>query len=136
LPAGLRLEWSRRTEWDDWSRLSEGCYALRTNLRDWSSEALWRTCIQLSEAEAFLRIHKSELSIRPIWHQREDRVLAHILVCVRAVEDAGAMAEPRWPRQQPAPSSPGTRLHHQHRRHPADRGASRPRTAIALRRAP
>jgi transposase len=81
LPAGLRLEWSRRAEWDDWSRHSEGCYVLRTNLRDWSSEALWRTYIQLSEAEAAFRITKSELSIRPIWHQREDRVLAHILVC-------------------------------------------------------
>ena len=84
LPAGLRLEWSRRAEWDDWSRHSEGCYVLRTNLRDWSSEALWRTDIQLSEAEAAFRINKSELSIRPIWHQREDRVLAHILVCFLA----------------------------------------------------
>jgi transposase len=84
LPAGLRLEWSRRAEWDDWSRHSEGCYLLRTNLRDWTSEALWRTYIQLSEAEAAFRIHKSELSIRPIWHQREDRVLAHILVCFLA----------------------------------------------------
>ena len=84
LPAGLRLEWSRRAEWDDWSHHSEGCYVLRTNLRDWSSEALWRTYIQLSEAEAAFRIHKSELSIRPIWHQREDRVLAHILVCFLA----------------------------------------------------
>ncbi len=84
LPAGLQLEWSRRAEWDDWSRHSEGCYVLRTNLRDWSSEALWRTYIQLSEAEAAFRIHKSELSIRPIWHQREDRVLAHILVCFLA----------------------------------------------------
>ena len=84
LPAGLRLEWSRRAEWDDWSRHSEGCYVLRTNLRDWSSEALWRTYIQLSEAEAAFRIHKSELSIRPIWHQRADRVLAHILVCFLA----------------------------------------------------
>lgn len=84
LGARLRLEWSRRAEWDDWSRHSEGCYVLRTNLRDWSSEALWRTYIQLSEAEAAFRIHKSELSIRPIWHQREDRVLAHILVCFLA----------------------------------------------------
>jgi transposase len=84
LPAGLRLEWSRHAEWDDWSRHSEGCYLLRTNLRDWTSEALWRTYIQLSEAEAAFRIHKSELSIRPIWHQREDRVLAHILVCFLA----------------------------------------------------
>ena len=83
-PAGLRLAWSARPEWDEWSRTSEGCYVLRTNLSDWTSEDLWRTYIQLSEAEAAFRIHKSELSIRPIWHQREDRVLAHILVCFLA----------------------------------------------------
>src|SRR5512145_1314743 len=70
-PAGLRLAWSMRPEWDEWSRTSEGCYVLRTYL-------------QLSEAEAAFRIHKSELSIRPIWHQRTDRVLAHILVCFLA----------------------------------------------------
>jgi transposase len=82
--AGLRLAWSARPEWDEWSRTSEGCYVLRTNLSDWTSEELWRTYIQLSEAEAAFRIHKSELSIRPIWHQRTDRVLAHILVCFLA----------------------------------------------------
>ena len=84
LPAGLRLDWSVRPEWDDWSRHSEGCYVLRTNIADWTQEALWRTYIQLTEAEAAFRIHKSELSIRPIWHQRQDRVLAHILVCFLA----------------------------------------------------
>lgn len=84
IPAGMRLEWSARPEWDEWSRRSEGCYVLRTNIRDWSPEELWRTYIQLTEAEAAFRIQKSELSIRPIWHQREDRVLAHILVCFLA----------------------------------------------------
>jgi len=84
LLAGLRLDWSIWAEWDDWSRHSEGCYVLRTNVQDWTPEALWRTYIQLSEAEAAFRINKSELSIRPIWHQREDRVLAHILVCFLA----------------------------------------------------
>lgn len=82
--AGRRLEWSARDEWDEWSRHSEGCYVLRTNVADWTPEALWRTYIQLTEAEAAFRIHKSELSIRPIWHQRQDRVLAHILVCFLA----------------------------------------------------
>ncbi len=84
LPAGLRLEWSARPEWDEWAIHSEGCYVLRTNLQNWTSEDLWRTYIQLTEAEAAFRIHKSELSIRPIWHQREDRVLAHIMVCFLA----------------------------------------------------
>ena len=81
VPAGVRLTWSVRPEWDDWSRHNEGCYVLRTNVRDWDAAELWRTYIQLSEAEAAFRIHKSDLSIRPIWHQRQDRVLAHILVC-------------------------------------------------------
>jgi transposase len=83
-PAGVRLKWSARPDWDDWARHSEGCYLLRTNITDWDAEQLWRTYIQLSEAEAAFRIHKSELAIRPIWHQREDRVQAHILVCFLA----------------------------------------------------
>ncbi len=35
-------------------------------------------------SEAAFRIHKSDLSIRPIWHQKQERVLAHILVCFLA----------------------------------------------------
>jgi Transposase DDE domain len=82
--SGLRLVWSARAEWDEWARHSEGCYVLRSNIADWSPEDLWRTYIQLAEAEAAFRIQKSELSIRPIWHQRENRVKAHILVCFLA----------------------------------------------------
>jgi hypothetical protein len=84
MASGLRLLWSTRAEWDEWARHSEGCYVLRSNLTDWSPEDLWRTYIQLAEAEAAFRIQKSELSIRPIWHQREGRVKAHILVCFLA----------------------------------------------------
>ncbi|MCG8421288.1 MAG: transposase [Proteobacteria bacterium] len=82
--AGLRVEWTARPEWDDWSRCSEGCYVLRTNVGDWTPQQLWGTYIQLTEAEAAFRIHKTELSLRPIWHQRPDRVNAHILVCFLA----------------------------------------------------
>jgi transposase len=83
-PAGLALKWSSRSEWDEWAQHSEGCYVLRTNVMHWDAETLWQTYMQLTEAEAAFRIHKSELSIRPIWHQREDRVRAHILVCFLA----------------------------------------------------
>ena len=83
-PAGVRLEWTARPEWDDWARWSEGCYVLRTNVTDWSPDELWRTYIQLTDAEAAFRIQKSELGIRPVWHQRADRVQAHILVCFLA----------------------------------------------------
>jgi hypothetical protein len=40
--------------------------------------------VQLSDAEAAFRIHKSDLSIRPIWHQKQNRVHAHIFVCFLA----------------------------------------------------
>ena len=83
-PSGLRLQWSVKEEWSEWAQLTEGTYVLRSNVTDWSAEELWRTYIQLSEAEAAFRIHKSDLRIRPIWHQREDRVQAHILVCFLA----------------------------------------------------
>ena len=42
-PAGVRLKWSVRPEWDDWARHSDGCYVLRTNIPDWDVEQLWRT---------------------------------------------------------------------------------------------
>lgn len=80
----LRLTWTVHPEWEDWARLSEGCYILRTNIADWTPETLWSTYIQLTDAEAAFRIHKSDLSLRPIWHQKAHRVQAHILVCFLA----------------------------------------------------
>ena len=82
--AGLRLEWSVQSAWDEWASASAGCYVLRTNVADWTPEALWRTYVQLTEAEAAFRIHKTDLSLRPIWHQKAERVQAHILVCFLA----------------------------------------------------
>jgi len=79
-----RLKWNKIEAHRDWVTLSAGCYLLRTNVRDWTDEELWQAYMQLTEAEAAFRIHKTDLSIRPIWHQREDRVLAHILVCFLA----------------------------------------------------
>jgi transposase len=79
-----RLKWKKAQVVRDWATLSMGCYLLRTNVRDWTDEELWKAYIQLTEAEAAFRIHKADLSIRPIWHQKEERVLAHILVCFLA----------------------------------------------------
>jgi len=78
------LHWSRSEARGEWARLSEGCYVLRSNVTDWTPEELWRAYIQLTEAEAAFRIQKSDLEIRPVWHQRQDRVEAHILVCFLA----------------------------------------------------
>ena len=46
-----------------------------------TDEALWQTYSQLTQAEAAFRIQKSDLAIRPIWHHKEGRIKAHILIC-------------------------------------------------------
>jgi hypothetical protein len=78
------VSWQKNETWRQWATLNEGCYLLRTNVTDWSAEDLWQAYIQLTEAEAAFRIHKSDLRIRPVWHQTEERVQAHILVCFLA----------------------------------------------------
>ncbi len=103
--AKLSVTWTKRSEWQAWSRLSEGCYLLRTNLNGYSAEELWKMYMQLMDAEAAFRVHKSELALRPIYHHKEDRVEAHILVCFLAyvlwktmerwMEGAGLGAAPR-----------------------------------------
>ena len=82
--ARLKVSWKRNARWSDWAALSEGCYLLRTNLNETDPATLWKRYIQLTEAEWAFRISKDELEIRPIWHQTEPRVLAHILVCFLA----------------------------------------------------
>ena len=83
-PAGFHLHVAHNAAFDDWAALSEGAYILRSNITDWSDEQLWRAYIQLAQAEAAFRIQKDQLRVRPIWHQRADRVQAHILVCFLA----------------------------------------------------
>jgi transposase len=83
-PAGFRLDVIYNDAFDDWAAISEGAYLLRSNICDWSDQQLWKAYIQLTQAEAAFRIQKDQLNLRPIWHQREDRVQAHILVCFLA----------------------------------------------------
>jgi transposase len=83
-PAGFRLHVAYNTSFDDWAAISEGAYLLRSNIADWDDQQLWKAYIQLTQAEAAFRIHKDQLHVRPIWHQRPDRVEAHILVCFLA----------------------------------------------------
>ncbi len=78
------IAWQKIETWRQWAELSEGYYMLRTNINDWKAGELWEAYIQLTQAETAFRIHKSDLKIRPIWHQKEERVKAHILVCFLA----------------------------------------------------
>ena len=79
-PAGVRLLWEMKKDREAWRDLREGAYMLRTNLQADSAEQMWSMYMQLTEAEASFRALKSELSIRPLFHQKEPRVKAHVLV--------------------------------------------------------
>jgi len=80
----VEIAWQKVEIWRQWAELSEGYYMLRTNIKDWKAGDLWEAYIQLTQAETAFRIHKSDLKLRPIWHQKEERVKAHILVCFLA----------------------------------------------------
>jgi hypothetical protein len=77
---GVRLFWQIKEDRRNWRQAREGAYLLRTNLTAETAEELWSKYMQLTEAEASFRALKSELSVRPLYHQLEPRVKAHILV--------------------------------------------------------
>jgi transposase len=77
---GVRLFWEVNQDRQDWRKQREGAYMLRTNLQADNAADLWANYMQLTEAEASFRALKSELSIRPLFHQLEPRVKAHVMV--------------------------------------------------------
>jgi len=79
-PDGIRLHWEIKQDRKVWRELREGAYMLRTNLQAGTAEELWSQHMQLTEADASFRTLKSDLYIRPLFHQLEPRVKAHVLV--------------------------------------------------------
>jgi hypothetical protein len=77
---GIRLHWEIKADRQQWRGMREGTYMLRSNLQAGTAEELWLRYMQLTEAEASFRALKSELSIRPLFHQLEPRVKAHVMV--------------------------------------------------------
>src|SRR5438067_7392675 len=77
---GVRLFWQIKEDRKHWRESREGAYLLRTNLKAETAEQLWSQYMQLTEAEASFRALKTELSIRPLFHQKERRVKAHVMV--------------------------------------------------------
>ena len=65
-------------------RRREGRYLLRTNLCGRNPQELWQFYIQLTEVEAAFRNLKDDLQLRPIYHQLENRIEAHIFVAFMA----------------------------------------------------
>ena len=63
-----------------------GVYCLRTNLADWDRETLWRTYTMLTDVEAVFRSLKSELGLRPVFHQTQKRSDGHLFITVIAYQ--------------------------------------------------
>jgi len=74
LALGRYRQWYRR----------EGRYLLRTNLTETDPKVLWEYYLQLVAIEAAFKNLKGDLKIRPIFHQKEDRIEAHIFVAYLA----------------------------------------------------
>ena len=77
----LTINAQRKAELDEWAARADGAYLLRTNLTDRSAEELWRTYMGLTQIEDSFRIAKHDLELRPIFHHKQERTQAHILVC-------------------------------------------------------
>ena len=107
------IAYQRNPRWGEWRTLAEGCYLLRSNLTETDPAVLWKRYIQLTEAEWAFRISKDELDIRPIWHQKQERVLAHILVCFLAYVLWKTLEQ--WQRRAGLGQSPRTILGELHR---------------------
>jgi transposase len=62
------------------ARRGEGTYLLRTNLAAENPEELWKQYIVLTEVEQAFKEIKQDLGIRPVYHQKDERIEAHIFV--------------------------------------------------------
>jgi len=65
-------------------RRREGRYLLRTNLVDYDPDVLWRYYMQLVLVEEAFRTLKGDLGLRPIFHQKPERIEAHLFVAFLA----------------------------------------------------
>jgi len=65
-------------------RRREGRYLLRTNLTEADPAKLWEFYLQLVQVEAAFRTLKSDLALRPVFHQEQSRIEAHIFIAFLA----------------------------------------------------
>jgi transposase len=77
----LDIEIRRNEDRYQWALQSGGSYILRTNWKEADPKTIWKRYIQLTEVEDAFRTEKHDLGMRPIYHRKQDRTQAHILVC-------------------------------------------------------
>jgi len=77
----LSVAVTRNEDRYQWALRIGGNYILRTNWKEADPKTIWRRYIQLTEVEDAFRTEKHDLGMRPIYHRKQDRTQAHILVC-------------------------------------------------------
>jgi transposase len=78
-----KIRWTRKES----SKVKDdlaGVYCLRTDVKELSEKELWSTYVMLTDVEACFKSMKSELGMRPIYHQKEQRVTAHLFITLIA----------------------------------------------------
>lgn len=83
--ARLSLTIKKNEERYQWALEPGGNYILRTNWTESDPKTVWNTYIPLTEVEDSFRIETHDLGMRPIFHHKQDRTQAHILVCFLAL---------------------------------------------------
>jgi transposase len=79
----IAIDWKRLEKSDEKDRLA-GVYCLRSDVIDWSESTLWQTYTMLTDLEATFRSMKTELGLRPVYHQKEARVTSHLFITLLA----------------------------------------------------
>ena len=96
-PNAAAVRFERRPQYDEADE-GAGAYVLRTSHVDWDIETVLRTYWRITDIEATFRSLKSELGLRPIWHQLDRRIAAHLLIAVLALPRRCIWSAPGWPR--------------------------------------
>jgi transposase len=79
-----QFSWSWNREKFKAALSKDGAYLLQSNQEGWSATEFWETYMQLTVVERAFRVLKSELLLRPVWHQFSGRTKAHVMICVLA----------------------------------------------------
>jgi len=78
------FEWGLEEEKREQRIKTDGNYILKTNRQDWTDQQIWQTYVMLTRVEKAFRNFKTDLGLRPNYHQLERRVEAHIFITVLA----------------------------------------------------
>ena len=79
----IDIKWSEKKSLDNKSSIN-GVYCLRSNNTTMDEKTLWKTYTTLTDLEAVFKSLKSELGLRPIFHQKQSRVDAHLFITLLA----------------------------------------------------